>query len=229
MVKKAHQITEKLTLSWLRENLALTIGRELVKKGFSIDKKNTKLQKKIGDKNLIEIYFDCYGYSTKLEFRLMINFKISEIDMEAEKFDIYRKVNYQKGWTFMFVEGNFNPKTRDLEPKYITSATHIVYNKATLEEAIADCRKVLKDEIIPMFPNFSDLLNFQNLIENNFNLVTKMGLMRPALIATKLKNNEEIYKLVDFLWKELDMDNKDELHATKILLKDMIKYVKEGN
>jgi hypothetical protein len=103
----------QLTLGWLRENLASTIGEDLIEQGFSIDKKNTKLKKKVGLKNKIEVYIECYAYSSKVEFKLVFNFYISEIEKEREKFYNYCNLKFKMNGHSCFQKVFFIQKQRN--------------------------------------------------------------------------------------------------------------------
>jgi hypothetical protein len=49
----------------------------------------TKLTKKFANKNSIQVLFDCYRFSTRVEYRLVFNFLIREIEKEEENFDLF--------------------------------------------------------------------------------------------------------------------------------------------
>jgi hypothetical protein len=87
----------------------------------------------------------------------------------------------------MFSEGFFHPKTKELDFKYQVAATHVVYDNNTLREGIQDCRKILKDNIIPMFPLFLDVDKFQNFILSDYDVITQPGFLESALNCNKIK------------------------------------------
>src|SRR5262245_30805711 len=117
----------KLTLDWLKKNLASTIGEDLIKEGFSSDKKQTKFKKTVGPKNKIELYFECYAFSLKVEFKLVTDFYITEIEKEREKFRNFCHLELTRKWTVMLSEGFYHPKTKELDFKYQVAATHVIY------------------------------------------------------------------------------------------------------
>lgn len=225
---KENKINDKLTIYNVRSTLGITIGQDLKNEGFSIDSKFTQLKKKIGKGNEIRISFDCYDYKpARIEFRLILVFVIKDIDDEAELFYTFCGEQYNKGWTIVLNEGDFHQKVKFLQPKFRNAATHIVTNNETLNEGIEDCRKVLREEIIPMLPKFSNLSEFQNFVLTNYDEILRLGIEVPSLIAAKLHSKEALIKLVDYLWNKLGLELKSDLHIMKKLVGNIIRFSDE--
>lgn len=218
-------MNDMITIGKLREKIGLTIGRDLVSEGFSLDNRITKAKKKINKKNDIVILFDCYDYNpVKVEFRLLLVFKISELEEESRMYYQYCNEEYSGGKSFVLCEGDFHPKVSHLDQKLRSAATHIVADSVTLKEGIEDCRKVLKDEIIPMLPKFSILKEFQNMVLNDYGTIRRLGLIIRSLMAAKLHSHKALVNLVDYLWDELKLESKSDLHIMKKLVRGIIPY-----
>lgn len=218
---------QKLSIKKVRESLASIVGLDLTNEGFKIDKKLSGAKKTISKKNKIEIKFDCYDYlPSSIEFRLIIIFSIEEIDNEADLLYKYSNEVYNKGYTIILTEGDFHPKSKNLNPKLRNAATHILTNMEMLNEATHDCQSVVRNEIIPYLSRYSKLEEFQKYIMSDFDHVINYGLFVPALIATKLMGNEELDKLVNFLWEKLKLDSKSSEHIQRKLVTNIYSYKK---
>jgi hypothetical protein len=218
----------KLTIRELRKIIGETLGSELAKEDFILDSKLMTAKKKVEKKNLITIYFDCYDYSPRrIEFRLLFNFRISELDEETKKYYSYCAEDYQAGVSLSLSEGDFHPKVRHLDKKMRSAFTHVITNQQNLDENIKDCRGVLKEIIIPQLGKFSVLSKFQEFVFANYNLLIPLGITIQGLIAAKLHSKEKLKMLVDYLWRELDLESKSDLHLMRKLVTNIIPYSDE--
>ena len=214
-MKLTQEHNTKLSVKLLRETLTETIGHDLMNEGFSIDSNKTKIKKKI-KKNLITVFLDCYDFlPAKIEFRLLLIFRIHELDAETKLFYDYLGEDYTKGKSFILSEGDFHPKVKAMDHKQRNAATHIVSDFNTLKEGIDDCRKILSNEIIPQFANFSELNKFQNYILNHYEEIIRLGLIIPGIIAAELKSKDELFRLTNFLWEELELETASDANFFK--------------
>lgn len=213
----------KLSLGWLRQNLAESIGKDLRPFGFKPNKQNTKLRKKL-HKNVIEINFDCYTYTSKLEFRLLVMCLIPEIEEERKRFYHYLDRDFVKGWTFILSEGSYHPKSKELEAKFQSAATHVVVDDQTLIEGIEDCKKVFNTEISPMLPAFESLDGFQKLIGNCSSWSSNVALIEPGLLAAKMKGRKELVQLVTCLENEFQNSSKGIFQRVTKQLQEIMRY-----
>lgn len=144
--------------------------------------------------------------------------KLKEIENEAKKFYAFLGKEYIPRWTIMLTEGDVHPKARHLERKLRKSATHRITDEKSMNEAISDCREVLKSEIIPHLSKFSDLEKFQDFVMSDFDSVIRLDLFLSAIISAKLTNREALKKLVDFLWirKALDLESDEDFMKKRV-------------
>lgn len=163
---------------------------------------------------------------SSIEFRLVIIFSLAEIDNEAELLYKFSNEIYNRGFTIILAEGDFHPKTKELNAKSRNAATHILTDIKRLDEAINDCRGVLHHEIIPSFNRYIHLNAFQDYIFDDLNVVIKYGLLVPSLIAAKLKGRAALDKLVGFLWKTLELDSKNPEYLIRKLVTNIYVYDK---
>lgn len=215
-----------LKVGRLREIIASTIGEDLKVEGFSIDKSLTWLKKTINKKSKIRIFIDCYNYPSRLEYRLGFQFLIAEIESEREKICRFAGIEFQTGFNLIFSEGYFHPKVKHLEHKYQSAFTHIVTDFKMVDDTIEDCRKVLKEEIIPQFPTFSILENFQQYVLNNYETIGDDTFTIPSIIAMKLKGDKELRMITDHFWNSLELDKKPKDHVLRVYIENVIAYSK---
>lgn len=217
--------TFELTVSNLRKNLSNALEIDLTKEGFTINSRLTTFKRKTNNKDEIQIELDCYDYKpSNVQFKLALRCKLKEIESEAKNFYDFLGEEYVPRWTILLTEGDFHPQTHLLERKLRKFAIHIVEDEQSMNVAINDCRKILKNEIIPYLSKFSDLEKFQNFILNDFDSVIRFDLYLSSLIAAKLKGREALTKLVDHLWIKLDLDSKDDYDFAKKLVANITPY-----
>ena len=215
-----------ITVRELREIIASTIGEDLKAEGFSIDKSLTWLKKTVNKKNKIRVFIDCYNYPSRLEYRLVFQFLIAEIESEREKICSFSGIEYQKGFNLIFSEGYFHPKVKGLEHKYQSAFTHIVTDLKMVNDTIEDCRKVLREEIIPQFPTFSVLENFQEYVLNNYETFGDDMFTIPSIIAMKLKGEKELKMIINHFWSSLQLDHRPKDHVLRVYIENIIAYSK---
>lgn len=208
----------------LKEEIASTIGKDLQDYGFKIDSTLTWVTKIVNKKNKIRFFIDCYNYPLKLEFALVIQTMINEIEKEREQYCKYANLYYQKNYTLIFSEGYFHPATKNLEHNYKTAFTHIVSDLVMIEKEIADCRKVLNDEIIPMLPTFSILENFQEYVLKNYKKIGDSTFTIPSIFAMKLKGNEELKMITEHFWNALQLEQKPTDHLLRKFIENILLY-----
>jgi hypothetical protein len=200
-------MTELITIKSLRELLAEKIGEVLQPQDYVIDKKLTAFERKDKLKNKIKIFFDCYNYSpSRIEFRLLFLLNIHVLDVEIEK--LYKNCgeHYDKQWATMILsEGDFHPRSKDMEHKFRNAATHIISDRISLESEVEDCARVLSLEILPQLNIFMVLENFQKFIADNHHLVTHLNLVIPGLVAMKLYGEDSLKGLVSFLNQDSEL------------------------
>ena len=219
----------ELSIRQLRETFASTIGQDLINEGFSIDKSLQVLQKGIRNKYKIKCFLFVYDYKpVKIEFQLSFQFRIIPIETEMGKYFEFCDIPFG-GSAIGLNEGDFHPKFRDLEPKLRKAYSHVVWNDLTLQSSIAECQEILRKEIIPQFPIFSELDNFQEFVKNNYDLVIKYNLTFAALVALKLKSVEELKHMVNYLWQELKMESENDLSITKRIIRNIVRYAEISN
>jgi hypothetical protein len=212
------------TIKSLKEISASSVGNILIENGFSIDKSQTWLKKKVMQKNSIKCFFDCYDYKPfKLEYRLVFIFKICEIENEMDKFYNFFGQTFNKAPTFTFSEGDFRPDLKHLEGKYKNAFTHTVTDFDMIHGSIKECCSVLENEIIPVFPIFSDIGCFQEYVLNNYKLIGESKLTMPAIVAMKLKGTGQFEYIANHIWQNLDLESKNE----KYYLREFITNFKE--
>ena len=218
----------ELKVRRLREIIASTIGEDLIAEGFSIDKSLTWIKKTVNKKNKIHFLIDCYNYApVHLEFRLIISFWISEILSEMEKYHHYLNESFNsKGELFIFSEGDFNPLVKNLELKFRNAYTHIVTDINDTEIQISECRKTLREEIIPLLPTLSVLEKFQDYVLENYKDPEKSWLAKTGIIAMKLKGAKELEMVVDYFWKSLELDKKPKDNYFRNYVENIITYSK---
>jgi hypothetical protein len=212
-----------LKIGKLREIIASSIGVDFQADGFEIDKTLTWYKKKVNIKNKIHVFIDCYNYAPfRLEYSLVFQFLIKEIENERERIYKLMGTDFQRGPTFTFSEGYFHPKTKYLEHKYQNAFTHIVTDFSMIHETIEDCRKVLNGEIIPKFPIFSQLENFQEYVIANYHTIGESALTIPSIIAMKLKGQKELELISKHLWEKLSLELMPENHSLRQFIKKIL-------
>jgi hypothetical protein len=215
-----------VTINDVRSALVLDIGQELTNVGFSFKKSLPGFQRISAGKEKITIIFDWYDFMpVNIEFKLLVSFGIPQVHAEMKKYYEFCKLDYtSKGNVLHFCEGDFHPNIKFLTHKERHAATHVVTDLVTLQDSVADCRKVLINDIIPKFPSYSTLEGFQSLILDDYSFVIHAGFTIPALIAIKLKSKTQLQELTDYIWKELNLETKPEGHLLKTLVGNIVAF-----
>ncbi|MES2850913.1 MAG: hypothetical protein V4685_17815 [Bacteroidota bacterium] len=211
----------------LRELLAATVGEDLKAEGFSIDKTQTWIKKIVNKKSKIRFFIDCYKYTTRLEFRLIISFWIHEVIQEKDKYYQYLGLPFDtKNQLYTFSEGDFTPIVKDLELKFRGGFTHKVTDITDTEIAINKCRQTLQKEILPILDTFSILEDFQKYVLESYKYPQIFCSATDGIIAMKLKGMEELELLVNYFWESEHLEQKPKDHFFRRVVENIIPYSK---
>jgi hypothetical protein len=222
---------DPITIKRLKEELVSMIHNDMVLEGFSLLRNNEGYKRVYEKESKIELFFRCYDYKPdRVEFKLLVLINIYKIDKETRNFFHYFKEGFPKGApTIILSETDFDNRVRHLSQLIKSTITHKVTDEKTLFHELNDFKKVLKNEILPELKKFHSLSEFQDYVLNDFNAIVGNGHVLPSLIAAKLKDSQTLKKLTDFLWVELELESKSDLHIMKKFVDNILKYSKINN
>jgi hypothetical protein len=208
----------------IRREYFTIAGINLNECGFSHDRKLTIYKKTTENGNVFTIKVECYKYSLKTNFRLMLMIKNVLIDRETRLFNAFINQEYNNEPTFIFSEYDLNPTTNLAEPKYRTSFMHVVHDETTCKKEVWDSSQVLLNHIIPQLTLFDNLSLLTQYIKDDFQRIFKMGILFQTLVAFKIQAYKNLAPLYSYIWKYLKMDDLSDLNSNKIWLKEFKKY-----
>jgi hypothetical protein len=212
-----------VTITRLKELLYKEIGSDFIDEGFSFSKSAFRFQKKI-NKNRIICNFGFYDYKPDwVEYNFNFYFRIFELEKECQRFNDFCGLPFN-GCPILLVEGDLHPDTKDRPRKWRVDFTHKIYDLERDIHEIEEARMILKQEFFPRLPIYSSLESFQTYILNDYYSILHDGNIFTPLIAAKCQSNEELNKMATFLWRHLDLENKDDRHFSKKFVKNIIAY-----
>ncbi len=212
------------TLTEVKSLLADTIGKDLLKEGFTFNKSKFEFAKKL-ESSKIRCLFFFYNYTPhKIEYKFSFNSVIKEIEVEEKKYCSFLNQPFERRNKLLFREGDFHPKVKHESMKFRAAFTHILINHPQDSEVIEESRKVLRNEFLPRMSIFSTLEGFQGFILSNFQYVIDFQLLLPSLLALKLKGDEAFTNLIDFLKFHLEYKNMDPRNIIKQVLDNVTAF-----
>ena len=125
-------------------------------------------------------------------------------------------------------EGDFHPSVRDNATQYRAAFTHIIADFEKDFDNIEDTRYILRNEFFPRIEIFSNLQNFQKFILDDYSRAIKYGCTLYAALALMLIGKNESMPFIEYLKKELDVENLDPRHSTRQTIEELSTYKPTG-
>lgn len=217
-----------INISELKDLLYNSVGLELEKIDFSVDKSKTWYTKKVGAKNKVKCFLATYNYlPQKIEYSFIIQFYLSEIDRERKRFCDFTNSEFVAGPTITLSEGYFLPALEKHEPKWQNAFTHVIKSQDDVSLCIEESLRVLNQYLIPGINTFSHIDMFQSYLIANIHRIGKSPFLLPALIALNLLGKDYFLKAFSQVRKDIDIESLPSNNLTRKLLEGYGEFVSQ--